>query len=50
MNGGVVVAVDVANPSKVKAVGSDARFGILLDKARAVDDIVRVYVDPAVTA
>lgn len=44
---GVGVALDVLNPGQVKAVGTDAQYGILLDKSFASGDIVRVLVDPA---
>jgi len=44
---GVGVALDVTTPGAVQAVGTDAQFGILLDKSFAQGDIVRVLVDPA---
>lgn len=44
---GAEVSLDVANPGQVKAKSTDAKFGVLLDKAFAQGDIVRVLVDPA---
>jgi len=41
---GASVALDVANPGKIQAAGTDAPFGILLDKSFAAGDIVRVLV------
>lgn len=41
---GALVALDVLNPGKVQAKGTDALFGVLLDKSFASGDIVRVLV------
>lgn len=43
----VAVALVKATPGQVQAVGTDAQFGITLDKAFAIGDIIRVIVDPA---
>lgn len=45
LNRGVAVSLDFNNPAQVKAVGTDAKFGILLDKAFVLGDLVRVLVD-----
>ena len=44
---GAAVALDVANVGKITAVGTDAQIGILLDKATADGDIVRVQIKTA---
>lgn len=43
----VPVSMTAATPGIVKAVGTDAQFGITLDKATAAGDIIRIIVDPA---
>ena len=47
LNRNVAVSLVNATPGTVKAVGTDAQFGITLDKAAAAGDIIRVIVDPA---
>lgn len=47
LNRGVGVALDVTTPGDVQAVGTNAQFGITLDKASAADDLIRVLVDTA---
>ncbi len=44
---GSEVSVDIATPGNVKALGTDARLGIIIDKASAAGDLVRVIIDPA---
>jgi predicted RecA/RadA family phage recombinase len=44
LNRGVRVALDADTPLFVQAVASNAAFGILLDKATAANDIVRVKI------
>ena len=41
---GAQVSLVVATPGQVQAVGTDKLFGILLDKAVATGDLVRVLV------
>lgn len=47
LNRGVAVAGVVATPGNVQAVGSNAQFGITLDKATAADQLIRVLVKTA---
>lgn len=47
LNRWVPVSLDVLNPGQVKAVGTDAQFGLTLDKAIATGDIIRVLVKTA---
>lgn len=44
LNRGVAVSSKVAEPGTVKAVGSDKKIGITLDKAAAAEDLVRVEI------
>jgi hypothetical protein len=46
LNRGVAVALKKANPGQVQAVGSNAQYGITLDKA-SQGDVIRVLVDTA---
>lgn len=43
---GVAVALELATPGNVQALGSNAQYGITLDKAAAANDIIRILVDP----
>jgi hypothetical protein len=47
LNRGVAVAGVVATPGNVQAVGSNAQFGITLDKATGADQLIRVLVKTA---
>lgn len=47
LNRGGGVALAVATPGQVQAVGVNAQYGITLDKASAAGDIIRVLVDTA---
>jgi len=44
---GVAVALDQSAPGEIQALGSNAQLGILLDKAFADGDIVRVIIKTA---
>lgn len=44
LNRGVKVTLDTGTPGQVKAMGTAAEFGILLDKAGASGDLVRVWI------
>jgi hypothetical protein len=47
LNRGVGVALVQATPGTIQAVGSNAQYGITLDKAAAAGDVIRVLVDTA---
>jgi hypothetical protein len=47
LNRGVAVSLVAATPGNVAAVGTNAQFGITLDKATAADQLIRVLVDTA---
>ncbi len=47
---GTVVSFDPATPGRVAEQGANAQFGILLDRAKAEGDIVRVLIKPVKTA
>jgi len=47
LNRNVPVSLTNATPGIVKAVGTDAQFGVTFDKAVAAGDIIRIIVDPS---
>ena len=47
---GVSVALDASAPGTIQALGSNAKIGVLLDKATAADQLVRVRIETAVAS